>query len=264
MSERAWNFDRPRRGRGWWNRVPPRFPDPDAISDGSFSFARILYQSVRDEPLGHGWNTDYPESDVNFMIRFSELTTTRIRRDSQGAPDHVVLRLTDDLLYHYPFVFMSDVGTLGFSSKEAERLRSYLLRGGFLYVDDFWGDLAWEHWKNEIANVLNPSHYPIVDIPPDHPVFQMFFTIREIPQIPSIQHWRWSNGAGTSERGFESDEPHLRGIFDEHGRLMVAMTHNTDIADGWEREAESREFFYRFSVKAYPVGVNIVLYAMTH
>lgn len=251
-----------RRGRGWWNRVPPRFPDPDQISDGAFSFARVLYESIRDEPLGHGWNTDYPDSDINFMIRFSELTTTRIRRDAEGAPDHVVLKLTDKRIFEYPFLFMSDVGTLGFTDEEAYALGDYLKRGGFLYVDDFWGELAFDHWRGQLARALSPSRYPVVDVPPDHPVFRTFFTIREIPQIPSIQHWRWSSGAGTSERGTETDQPHLRGIFDENGRLMVIMTHNTDIADGWEREGEEREYFYRFSVKAYPVGVNIVLYAM--
>jgi hypothetical protein len=103
-----------------------------------------------------------------------------------------------------------------------------------------------------------------VDIPSDHSIFQTFFTVREVPQVPSIQFWRRSGGVETSERGSESDEVHFRGIFDERGRLMVIMTHNTDIADGWEREGEDEEFFYRFSIRAYPLGVNIAIYAMTH
>jgi len=115
-----------------------------------------------------------------------------------------------------------------------------------------------------MAKVLPPDHYPMVDVPLDHPIFKSFFTVKEIPQIPSIQFWRRSGGTGTSERGWETEEPHFRGIFDDQGRLMVIMTHNTDIADGWERESEDDEYFYRFSLRAYPVGVNIAIYAMTH
>ena len=133
-----------------------------------------------------------------------------------------------------------------------------------LYVDDFWGPEAWEHWAREIGRVLPPDEYPIVDVPLSDPIFSVAYDVKEIPQIPSIQYWRRSGGDGTSERGEESAVPHFRGIRNQAGQLMVLMTHNTDIADGWEREGESREFFFLFSVKAYPVGINIVLYAMTH
>lgn len=251
-------------GGGWRNRVAPRFAEPNAPSNGSFTFCRILYESVRDEASGSGWSTDYPYSDINFMTRFSQLTKAEIRRDGDGMPEHVVVTLLDDTIYDYPFVFMSDVGTVGFTPIEVERLRDYLSKGGILYVDDFWGEAAWEHWKHQIGIVLPHDDYPIVDIPSDHTIFRTFFTIREIPQIPSIRHWRRSGRRSTSERGRETAAPHFRGIFDANGRLMVIMTHNTDIADGWEREADWDEYFYRFSVKAYPVGVNIAIYAMTH
>lgn len=260
----AQQWDSRRSWRGWWNRVPPNFPTEQDLQDRSFSFTRVLYESVRDEPLGHGWNTDYPDSDTNFMVRLSELTSTRISRDAEGMPKHIVVTLDDDAIFNYPFVFMSDVGTVGFTAHQAARMRDYLLRGGILYVDDFWGIRAWEHWKSEMAKVLPPDQYPIVDIPLDHVIFRTFFTVRKIPQVPSIQFWRRSGGTGTSERGWETEEPHFRGIFDDRGRLMVIMSHNTDIADGWEREGEDDEFFYRFSIRAYPVGVNIAIYAMTH
>jgi Domain of unknown function (DUF4159) len=259
-----WTRHRRAGTRGWWNRVPPKFAQPEDLKERSFSFCRVLYRSVRSEALGHGWDTDYPDSDIHFMTRLSELTLAPISRDGDGSPNHVVVTLEDDALFNYPFIFMSDVGTAGFSELEASRLRDYLLRGGFLYVDDFWGDAAWDHWSSEMAKVLARDRYPIVDIPLADPVFRTFFTVRKVPQIPSIQFWRRSGGTSTSERGAESAEPHFRGIFDEKGRLMVAMTHNTDIADGWEREAEDDEFFYRFSTKAYPLGVNIAIYAMTH
>jgi hypothetical protein len=222
----------------WRNRVPPRYLDAEAPRDGRFSFCRVLYRSVREEPLGHGWNTDYPEADVNFMNRLEEFTHAEVSRDAQDRPNHYVVTLADDAIFDCPFVFMSDVGTAGFSEEEADRLRRYLLRGGFLYVDDFWGRRAWEHWRSQMARVLPPGQYPITDLSPDHPIFHVHYDIAEVPQIPSIQFWRRSGGYSTSERGEESQYPHLRGIEAENGRLMVVMSHNTDIADGWEREGE--------------------------
>jgi hypothetical protein len=244
----------------WGRRMPPRFPGADFRPDGSFAFCRALYTQVRSEYLGHGWNTDYPDSDYNLSTRLSELTLAPIRRDASGQPDHVVVRFTDDELLVHPFLFLSDAGTMGLSPEEAAGLRRYLLKGGFLWADDFWGDSAWAHWQSEIAGVL--PEFPIVDIAPEHPVFHVFFDVPEVPQVPSIQHW-YRSGGGTSEMGDESAEPHLRGIFDEQGRLLVLMSHNTDIADGWEREGESREFFELFSIpKAYPLGINVVLHSL--
>lgn len=241
-------------------RVPPRFPTERP--NGKFVFTRVIYDQVTREQGGQGWSTDYPSADVNFMIRLSELTTTRVDMDPHDNPKHVVVPIESDALFQYPLIFMSDVGTIGLSDGEATRLRTYLLKGGFLWVDDFWGEWAWERWQGEIGRVLPPSQYPIFDVPLDHPIFRMMNTVARVPQIPSIQHWRRSGG-GTSER-VDSDEPHFRGIADEHGRLMVVMSHNTDIADGWEREGEEYEYFYRFSPDAYSFGFNVAVYSMTH
>ena len=115
----------------------------------------------------------------------------------------------------------------------------------------------------EIARVLPPNEYPVLDVPSDHAVFRMMFIVPELPQIPSISHWRRSGG-GTSERGLDSATPMIRGISDSRGNLLVLMTHNTDISDAWEREGEDPEFFYSFSPNGYAVGLNIVLYSMTH
>lgn len=250
-------------GRWRW-RTPPRYPDPLAPADGEFVFARIEYQSVRYEALGQGWYTDYPEGDKNFMNRFGEFTTAQVSRTSSGYPNHVVVTLYDEELFKYPFIFMSDVGTVGFDSVEVERLREYLLKGGFLWVDDFWGWLAWDQWRREIGRVLPPDEYPILDIPPEHPVRQMLYDIAEIPQIPSIQWWRSTGRYTTSERGAESATPHLRGISDKNGRLLVLMSHNTDIADGWERENDDFDFFDKFSFPAYAIGINVGVYVMSH
>ena len=246
-----------------WRGGPPRFP-PEVKTDRAFAFARVLYQSVRRERGGYGWSTDYPMSDRNFMIRLSELTTASISENAYGEPGHVVVQLIDPELFNYPFIFMSDVGTVFFSPEEAAGLREYLLRGGFLWVDDFWGSRAWEAWADEFGKVFSQAEYPITDLSLDHPIFRGMFNIEDLPQIPSIQHWRRSGGGITSERGQDSAEPHFRGISDEHDRLMVLMTHNTDIADGWEREGEDEWYFRSFSIDAYAVGINVLMYVMTH
>ena len=243
-------------------RLPARVATPESF-DGAFNFCRLQYEQVRREAGGQGWWTDYPDADINFSIRLSELTKTRISRQPGGEPNHLVVRATDDALFQCPFVEIEDAGTAAFSDEEVVRLREYLLKGGFLWSDDFWGTLAQESFDAELARILEPGEYPIKTITVDHPVFRTMFPLTAIPQIPSIQHWRVSGG-GTSERGADSEEVDLRGIEDKRGRLMVLMTHNTDISDAWEREAEDPRFFYEFSPGGYAVGINIVLYSMTH
>jgi hypothetical protein len=247
-----------RRGR----REPPRFPTAESF-DGRFNFCRLMYTRVRREMGGQGWWTDYPAADVNFSIRLAELTKTRVSRTSDGEPNHLVVRILDDQLFQCPFIIISDAGTAGFTDEEAARLREYLLKGGFLWADDFWGTLAWEHWASEINRVLPAFDYPIVDLTPAHPLFRTMFHLKEIPQISNIAYWRRSGG-GTSERGYDSDVVNLRGISDKSGRLLVLMTHNTDIQDAWEREGEDPQFFYQFSPNGYAVGINVFLYSVTH
>lgn len=230
--------------------------------DRNFTFCRLLYNSVRREANGHGWNTDYPGSDYNFMSRLPELTTARPARWHDGQPGFAVVRATQDELYECPFLFMSDVGTAGFNALETVRLRDYLLKGGFIWVDDFWGDWAWEQWASEIGRIL--PGYAIVDVDPDHMLFNALYDVPEVPQIPSIQWWNRNGREGSSERGSATATPHLRAIFDEEGRPLVLMTHNTDIADGWEREGEDDVFFYLFSPGAYALGINVALYSMSH
>jgi hypothetical protein len=240
----------------------PRFPTAESF-DGSFNFCRIFYTSDRTEYGGQGWWTDYPDADRNFMIRLSELTKTRVSIEPEGMPNHLVVSLEDDALFECPFATIEDAGTAALTDAEVARLREYLLKGGFLWVDDFWGPDAWEQWTAQLARTLPPAKYPIVDLQPGHPLFRMMFELARVPQIPSIQHWRRSGGE-TSERGFDSESVHVRGVADARGRLMVLMTHNTDIADAWEREAEDPRFFYLFSPEGYAVGINVLLYSMTH
>ncbi|NNF26722.1 MAG: DUF4159 domain-containing protein [Gemmatimonadetes bacterium] len=258
---------RPQRfwGGGGWRPDPYREGLPVAengVVDRGFTFCRLLYTSVRREQMGHGWNTDYPGSDHNFLERLEELTTTRPAVWADGQPGYAVVRPMQDELFQCPFLFLSDAGTAGFSDDEVRRLRLYLQKGGLIYADDFWGDWAWDHWASQLARIL--PEYPIADVEPGHTIMEALYRVPEVPQVPSIQFWRRTGRSRTSERGSESAEPHLRAIFDEDGRPLVVMTHNTDIADGWEREGEDDEFFYLFSPDAYALGINIVLYALTH
>ena len=246
-------------GRTRW--APPRKPS-EAPEHGEFTFCRLQYRPVRREWLGTGWDTDYPDGDRNLPLRLSQLTRADIARDGRGDPFHAVVEATDADLYACPFLFASDVGTVGLSEIEVVRLRDYLLKGGFLWADDFWGEYAWQNWAIEMDKLL--PGYAIVEVPPDHVLFHTLYSVDSIPQVPSIQYWRRSGRMGTSERGAESATPTLHGIMDESGRLMVIMTHNTDIADGWEREGEDDEFFYRFSPNAYAVGINVIIYMLTH
>jgi len=246
-------------GRG---RFPPRYPTATSF-DGGFNFCRLMYTSDRREQGGSGWSTDYWDADLNFSTRLGELTKTTISKQADGRPSHFTLRIADPLLFQCPFLSATDVGTAFFTDAEAEILRNYLLKGGYLWVDDFWGPYAWDNWVSQIGKVLSPAQFPIRDIPLDHPIRRTLFEFTDLPQIPSINFWR-GNGGETSERYELSREPHLRGIADEHGRLMVVMTHNTDISDAWEREAEDPRFFLNFSPQGYAVGLDVVLYGMTH
>jgi hypothetical protein len=240
--------------------VPPRFPPP-GFSDGAFTHCKMMYRSVRSEANGMGWSTDYPFAGINLMVRLGELTKIPISVDAGGDPNYWVVRLTDDALFRCPFLMGTDVGTLEFSPAEAARLRDYLRKGGFLWVDDFWGTQAWQQWSSQIARVL--PEFPIVDVPSNHPIWHTLYDVTEVPQVTSINFWRRSGGI-TSERGDDSPHANFRMIADEKNRIMVLMTHNTDIGDSWEREGEDYEFFIRFSPRGYALGVNAVLYALTH
>lgn len=245
-------------GRG----ARPRLPVATSY-DGGFNFCRGIYRSGRRDGSGNGWTTDYPDADINFSIRLSELTKTTISRQPSMAPNHLTVPITDPFFSQCPFVMMTDVGELSLGRDEADALRRYLEKGGFLWVDDFWGSWSWEAFESEIAAALPPSEFPIRDLEPSHPIFRSLCEVRQLPQIPSINSWR-GMGGGTSELGADSAEPHLRAISDRKGRIMVLITHNTDISDAWEREAADPQFFLEFSPNGYAVGLNVVLYSMTH
>lgn len=256
FAQRIWT------GGGRFSREPPKWVKASDF-DGSFLYCRGFYTSVTREPGGQGWSTDYPGADNNFSVRLAELTRMHVKLNDNRQPNFGVVSLTDPLLFKCPILFMEDVGTAEFSEAEVQALRGYFLKGGFLWVDDYWGSEAWDQWAQQIARVLSPIEFPIIDLPLDHPIMHTLYEVKEYLQVPSIQFW-YSNSGSTSERGYDSAQPHYRGIQDAQGRLMVFMTHNTDVADTWEREGENHEYFNLFSPRGYAIGVNAVLYAMTH
>ena len=246
------------------SRRAPHASDPSGLLpdyDGGFRFCRIWFRNGLAGD-GDGWYVDYPRADENLSIRLMEVTRTRVTQDGEGNPYPVIVRLTDPALFRCPFVMMSEPGGAFFNNVEAANLRAYLLKGGFLWVDDFWGSRAWANWENQIGKVLSPAEYPIADLPVNHTMFRMLFPVQELPQIPNVGLWR--NERRTSERGADSAELHVRGIADRKGRVMVLMTHNTDFGDAYERESDDPSYFQTFSINGYAIGIDVLLYAMTH
>lgn len=229
-----------------------------------FTFVRIQYDSFGGfgRGFGGGWRTDWPDSDLNFSYRLQQLTTLKVN------PDPISLRLTDKRLYDYPFIYMIEPGRLLFSEEEVLALRRYLLNGGFLMVDDFWGEFQWQNFYQQIKRVFPDREPKELDI--DHEIFRCVYHLKEKPQVPSINAALWGKEQGiTWERPRDGagdyKDVHYRALFDDKNRMMSIICHNTDLGDGWEREGEDPWFFREFSEKkAYPMGINIVTYAMTH
>lgn len=243
--------------------VPDWKPDPDFKHD-VFTFVRIEYDSYRGG-YGYGrrggaWLTDWPDADLNLSFRLQQLTSLRVN------PNPITMRLTDPRLFDYPFIYIVEPGSLVFTDGDVLALRKYLTNGGFLMVDDFWGDYEWDNFFREIKRVL-PDKEP-EELPLKHEIFHCVYNLKEKPQIPSIgAAWAGKAEGITWERGHggNTQTVHYKGIFDDKGRMMAFIGHNTDLGDGWEREGEDPWYFKEFSEKkAYPLGINVIVYAMTH
>ena len=231
----------------------------------SFTFVRIQYSSDYGRRgygrsrgyVGGGWATDYPDSDLKFSARFREVTKI------ETAPDGMVLQLTDPELKRYSFIYMAEGGGVRFSAEEVRSLREYLLGGGFLMVDDFWGEAEWSNLYREIKRVFPDRELVELDI--KHPIFHAVFDLKEKPQVPSIGVALAGRDSGITWEREDAKEVHFKGLFDDKGRLMAVFCHNTDLADGWERLGENEYYDQEFALKkAYPMGINIVFYTLTH
>lgn len=253
--------------------VPTPVGSLDKFIFSNFTFVRVEYDSTGgngeayyyfEGRVWQRWETDYPEAEENFLIRIEELTTIRVN------PKPISLRLTDDRLFDYPFIYMCDVGWQKLTKEEEKQLREYLRRGGFLWIDDFWGEAEWANFEENMERVFPDLTWR--RIPDDHPILSMVFSLKECPQVPAKTFWdSWREsydmpgGHREPTGGIAGvNSVNFRGLFSKDGRLMAVVTHNTDIGDGWERESEGQEYFETFSTKSYAIGINIIVYALTH
>lgn len=233
--------------------LQPMWPENREFRKDVFTFARVRYTSARDVWGQPQWSVDYPDSDMNLSYRLKELTSLEVN------PVPVIVDLNSPELFQYPFVYLIEPGQMRLTTAEIENFRRYVERGGFMMVDDFWGEQEWAVFAREMARVFPDRQ--IIDLPMDHEIFNLVYQLKEKPIIPSIGHFRM----GYDSDRWDAREAHYRAILDDDGRVMVMICHNTDLGDGWEREGEMTEYFERYSEKyAYPLGINIVMYAMMH
>ena len=243
----------------------PNWTNAAGFEKNVFTFARIIFKSPN-RPAVMGWLNDYPDSDLNLSFRLQQLTSVAVN------PDGRVLKLTDPALFDFPFIFAAQPGGMELSDEEVPILRRYLLNGGFLMLDDFWGTRAWETVEAQMKRVL-PDR-PWIELTVDHPLFHCVFDLKgpmNNLQTPSIHHWQRGYDPKKPSmkvsgfRGEGSEDMHVRVWLDDKQRIMIISTQNCDNGDGWEREAENETFFHLFSeTRAYPLGINIIFYAMTH
>jgi hypothetical protein len=227
------------------------------LSGDEFTFVRVKYTSGGNNyryrnPFGTNWpswTVDYPSAEQNFMEGLRKWTGMNIT-------EPVALSMLDEEIYRYPFAYAVEVGFMVLTPREAENLAEWLLRGGFLMVDDFHGPFEWQHFVEQMRMVF-PDR-PIVDIPIEHPLFHCFYDFDELVQIP---------GLGTILNGMTYEkggvQQHCRGIFDDEGRLMVLIIHNMDMGDAFEHAKDPR-YPPIYSAEAFKLGINFVIYALTH
>lgn len=226
-----------------------------------FTFARVAYNSYGGRG---GWSrragdfrTDWPDADLNLSYRLQEMTSMRTH------PEGIILRLTDPELPNHPFIYIVEPGNMYLDDEEVIALRNYLLNGGFLMVDDFWGEDQWANLHRELKRVFPDREPEELDV--THEIFQKPFPLKEKPQIPNVGTGTDSQWTHITWEREDAKVPHYRALFDDKGRMMAVICHNTDLGDGWEREGENLYYFREFSEKkAYPLGINIIFYALTH
>lgn len=253
------------------NSTPTWSVDPDFTND-VFTFTRLHYTAQHQlYSRGHvdadlRWLIDFPACDLDLSYRLQQMTSIKV------DPDSKTVKMTDTNLFTYPFLYLVEPGRGFLTDPEIPLLRKYLLNGGFLMADDFWGDREWRNFSEEMERLFPADKFPkqrIIDLPLEHPIFHTVFNLKEQPQVPGWPWMKYYLSQGTTyefkrgESGYET--VHYRGVMDDKGRLMVLICHNTDLGDGWEREGDDKEYFRVFSEpKAFPMGINAIVYAMTH
>ena len=225
-----------------------------------FQFVRLAYTDSGEfgrGGFGRGgfgrtasWLTDAPEAEAHFLQGVKRLTRLQASSDSIG------IKPSDPALFDYPFLYAVEVGHWALSDADAAQLREYLLRGGFLMVDDFHGSAEWEAFMESLRRVF-PDR-PVQEIPDDSEAFHVLFDLDQRVQIPGIAALRYGV---TYEK--DGRDPHWRGVLDDDGRLMVAINFNMDLGDAWEL-ADNPAYPQPLTALAYRFGINYILYTMTH
>jgi len=233
-----------------WSREGTISTDLNSYSE--FAFTRIIFKSGY-QPLPGPGNTawrDWPDSDMHFIRGIRRLTAVDIEDQSRA------IRLTSEQLFDRPWIYALEVGTWLLTQEEADNLREYLLRGGFLVVDDFHGSVQWAGFMRSMEKVFPDRG--IVDVSDDDAIMSMHFDVDGSKPIPGIMALRYG-------QTFEHDgyTPTRKGIYDDDGRLMVIINFNVDLGDAWEM-ADEAWYPEEYTSLAYRFGVNFVLYAMTH
>jgi Domain of unknown function (DUF4159) len=233
-------------------RQSERGPGPQA----EFHMARLIYHDLYPgfRAFRPWWAIDYPEAEYHFIQGIRRLTRIESSDDSRH------LEASDPALFDYPWLFAQQVGHWSLSDEEAAALREYLMRGGFLVVDDFWGPSEWSVFMASMNRIF-PDR-PIVELPESADLLHVLYDLDQRTQIPGLRHLRRGPG-GTVEVHTQASPPHWRGIFDDRDRLMVAINFNMDMGDGWE-EADTPIYPEPMTALAYRFGINYVVYAMTH
>lgn len=226
--------------------------------EAEFHMARLIYGQIdacdRSRRRGAWWCIDYPEAEIHFTRGLRRLTRLDV------ADDSIHLRATDDRIFDYPWLFIQQVGHWQLSIAETDQLREYVQRGGFLVVDDFHGARDWQIFTDVIRRVF-PDR-PIVDIPDTDTLLHVLYDLDQRTQIPGLRHlYRGPGGQILAQ--LPGGPPQWRGIYDDEGRLLVAINFNMDMGDGWE-EADTPIYPEPMTALAYRFGINYVIYAMTH
>ena len=214
-----------------------------------FTFVRLKYGGQLTQRSS--WRVDWPASDRNFIWQLRKQTNIN------ANPREKIIEVGAEELFLYPFAYLLEVGSLRLSDAEAANLREYLLRGGFLFIDDFHGEREWRLFHRELKKIF-PEREP-VDIPISHPIFRCFFTIDKLVQIPGLR----SLFSGRTYERIDGYPAYCRGVFDDKNRLMMIIHFNSDLGDAWEHAAE--DFYPReYSDMALKMGINAVVYSLTH
>ncbi|MCC7377008.1 MAG: DUF4159 domain-containing protein [Verrucomicrobiales bacterium] len=250
---------------GGGNRDPragvPTWTVEEKFRSDVFTFVRLRYSTGGRRG---GWAVDYPGADLNLSYRLEQLTSMKV------DPEGLVMDIDDPELVNYPFAFIIDPRAIVFTASEAQALRKYLLGGGFLMIDDFWGNRMMDHLMGEMEKVF-PDRKP-TSLTLDHSIFHRPYPIGMKPQVPSEDSAHRTKDMPAPYRTWEDEisweepqPPDYRAYLDDHGRIMMLICWNTDLSDGWEEEGVSQWFFENYSEKlSYPMGVNIIFHVMTH